>query len=147
MEIDILIYFGVAVLIGALVLGFITEWDFVKDSEDLSKFYLDEDTGREFQKKNPEGFSVAAFEYFKQCNYSTMAYNESYYVYSEDIDLQELNRSVMFGFYLNLQWCGTIQSKNLSCGWREDVNISPSELPEIFELSCINGTLFIRPIG
>ena len=120
------------------------DWKFTDDIEVLDDLYKDEPVNEEV-KMDKVRFIVAAMEYWDYCNHSYAPKPRVLYVYDTEKKREgNLSKKVMFDQYKELGFCKSIQSRNHSCGTREDVNMTLISLPSLVKLRCENNTLYIR---
>jgi len=137
--IEILIYLGIAILVGALIMGFIQGWDYKSSFKDMKKLAMDEEDG-EFEKVEPNAFAGKLQTVFKECTSRGENMSARYYLEGEGF----FNKSHLFDIYKDLGWCEIIQSANESCGAREDLIMQPIELPKVIRVNCTSDRLYIK---
>jgi len=137
--VEIVVYIGIAVLLGGFIIGFITGWDYIKTYDDI-KNLMTGDENLKFEKVDKIGFSKKLHKFFNECTNSGLNMSLSLYVN----DNGTMTKIDLFDLYKELGWCDTIQSVNNSCGLREDVQMSDFILPKVIKINCTNNILYIK---
>ena len=141
--VELVTYLAAGVIIATLIIVLLVNWKFEKDMDNLEQL-RNEDADIGFERVDKEGFAIKARDFWMECNQS---FNKtlSLYVYENKTQLEgNLSKEFLFDVYKQLSWCRSIQSKNMSCGVREDVNISELTLPKVVVVTCLNNTLLIE---
>lgn len=144
MSVELIVFLGIGMILLGLITAFVYDWDFSKDVDTLKEMYGETKAPLQI-KMNKQEFITRAREFWDYCNHSYVNETKAYYVYNEEANLEgSITKEDMFSQYKSLGWCKNIQSVNLSCGTREDVNMTQVLLPRIVRLRCENNTLFVR---
>ncbi len=137
--VEILVFLGFAVLLGGLVLGFIAGWDYMTAYRDFQKM-MGNDPVKGFEKVDKTGFATRLYDFFDECSKSGLNMTLTLYL----ADSGNLTKTGLFGLYSELGWCSVIQSRENSCGTREDVDMADIALPKVVKINCTGGFLHIR---
>lgn len=144
MTVELIVFLGIGMILMGLFTAFIYQWDLRRDVGALYGMYTDEKTPA--LKVDKITFMNSAVEFWDYCNHSFVNQTKSYYVFeSKEQSTGILNKTMLFDYYKGISFCKSIQSVNLSCGRREDVNSSHIILPSMVKLACKNQTLHIYP--
>lgn len=125
------IYLGIAVIVGSLVIGFLLDWDFAGGYVSLKKIILREEE-LAFRKVDKEGLVKETYAVWEACGFGEINLTNRIYV----ADQGTINRTWLFEQFKKLNWCNTIQSANESCGLREDIIPFSFDLPKVIAISC-----------
>jgi hypothetical protein len=139
--IEIMIWLFIGVVLIGLITAVAYNWNLKKTAEDLQDMYSNDGSNQAF-KTDEAGFARAAMEFNGNCTDADSAasiYVKSTGLYADDI----LTKERLFSIYKELGWCKSIQSRDYSCGTREDVVMADIELPAVVNLKCSGKTLFI----
>lgn len=116
-------------------------WDIGKDAKLFVHKYHDDEI-KDTLSVDKNEFYRKTREFWDFCNHTESAKDIHYHIQSDKEET--ISKKDMFDYYKELNWCKNIQSKNQSCGYREDVNMSSMTIPKIVRLSCKNNTLYIN---
>jgi hypothetical protein len=145
MGVNIMVFLGIGVLLFTMITAFVHDWDFTEDVETLEEMYQGKEKISDDMKVDKIKFISTIRNYWDYCNHSFANGSKVYYVYENEKQTKgNLSKEILFDHIKTLGWCKTIQSENLSCGRREDVNMTDIMLPKIIKLNCSNSTLYIR---
>jgi|APSaa5957512622_1039677.scaffolds.fasta_scaffold32546_1 hypothetical protein len=145
MGVNIMVFLGIGVLLFSMITAFVHDWDFIEDVSTLEEMYQDKNKISDDMKVDKIKFVTAARNFWDYCNHSFANKSKIYYVYENDKETKgNLTKEILFDHIKTLGWCQSIQSENLSCGRREDVNMTDIILPKVIKLNCRNSTLYIR---
>jgi len=136
--IEILVYFGIAVICGALVLNFIYDApieDIGKDVEDK----LRDKKNFDFKQVDELGFYELVIDFWKEHQHSDAKASTTVYY----IDEGTLDKKEFFDKIKENNLCGSLQSKAFDCGTREDIKLGTIDLPRIIKIVYENDTISI----
>ena len=138
--VEIIAYFVVAIIIGGLLILFISGINPEDIYKSLREMVFPEKSIK-YENIDSKELALAAYNLWDQCGLGIRDMSLTLYVKSGP----QINKSMLFSTYNKLNLCYSIQSKNQSCGNREDVIINDSIMPPaLVTLSCTNSTLVIR---
>jgi hypothetical protein len=130
--VEIIVYIGVAIIVGGLVLVFVARMDPGGVYSALHRS-LTGDGEVKYRKIPADEFAAEAYRVWDQCGFGSQDKDVTLYVTGSG----ELNRSFIFRTYKKLNFCSTVQSASEGCGAREDVIIlSPPQLPAVVHVAC-----------
>lgn len=136
--VEVLIYILVAFIAGALVLGFITEWNYDKTYDALRKGLSGQQSLKEVTK---DEFVSNIFKMFEQCQDTEKKLTAEYYVKGTG----SFGKAELFGIVKELNWCNSIQSAEFGCGTREDVVfLSQLILPGVVKVECSQQVIYVQ---
>jgi hypothetical protein len=135
---EIVIYLGFAVILGVLVLGMITGWDYFGMYGGFKKMMMPQQNV-EFEKVDSSEFAGKVYELFRECTETQENRTMSLYLK----DSGTYTKQQLFDTYKALSWCETIQSAENSCGHREDVSMGSISIPRVVRIACANNSLTI----
>jgi hypothetical protein len=125
--IELIIYLGIAVIVGSLLVFFIGSAGF----QDLYEGIRGE-KAPEFRKVNQDEFVVEAAEFWQSCGLGTVQKNLTLYLDGQGT----YNATVFFERAEKLNLCTTLQSAAQGCGTREQLVMPELTLPRIVNLKC-----------
>jgi hypothetical protein len=137
-SVELLIYLGIAVIIGAMVLGFITGWDYFGAFEGFKKM-MNDDVSLGFKKVDRNEFAGMLYSFFQDC--VSQDENMSMSLYLKETG--SFTKSDLFVIYKGFGWCDTIQSAQEGCGYREDLTMLPLAVPRIVAINCTDNHLVV----
>jgi len=132
--VEIIVYLGVALIIGFLVLGFINDWDFLQGVNLFKKLSTDSEELK-FEKVNKIEFASRLNSFNTMCKSSEISELRLHIN-----DQGQINKTGLFDTYKELDWCKSIQSADNDCGSREDIIMQTISIPRVVTLRCINKT-------
>lgn len=142
--VEIMVYLGVGILFIGILTVFIYQWNIKDDVDVITEIYNGTEGAPKIRVDLVE-FVKEARDYWDACGHNHSDETEIFNVYNTEKKPEGiLSKEYMFTEYKRLGWCKSIQSANLSCGYREDVNMTDISLPALVKLRCENSTLFIR---
>jgi len=136
--IELLIYLGITILVGSLIVGFLTGWDFVGSYKGMKDVMMEDDE-LGFEKLKPNEFAGKLQTFFTEC--TNRAENMTLTVYVQGDG--SFNKADLFAIYKDLGWCEIIQSADQGCGAREDLSMGMIELPKVVRASCTGTNMSI----
>jgi len=136
--IELLIYLGVAILTGTLIIGFLVSTDFIRGYKTVKDNMIDEDN-TEFDKVDTSGLASKLHTMFKEC--TSRGENMTMRLYLEGEGT--FGKADLFDVYKGLGWCETIQSAEQGCGAREDIVMGNIEIPKVLRIECTDNVLYI----
>ena len=134
--VEILIFVGCAILLGALVLGFLTNWDYMSMYDDTKKMF---DSNEDEFKTDRLAFANELHRFYEEC--VSTGFNMSQSIYIDESGL--LTKAELFSVFKQLGWCDSIQSAENSCGVREDIVMPDIALPKVVRVNCTDGRLYL----
>lgn len=136
--VEIIVYIGVAVVVGALLVAFIARWDARGSYEGFKGLFKGPDA-EQYETISSGELARAALDLWDACGQGEGEASKTVYVE----DAATLNKSVLFSTVKAASLCRTLQSAQLGCGSREDVVFANVTSPAVVHLRCANGTLEI----
>jgi hypothetical protein len=137
---EIIVYFIIAVMLGGLVIGFITGFDYFGLYDKVKSAMFDENE-EGFEKVDLSELGIKVFEVAEKCS-SEENYKRLVHVSSKTAS--EINLEAVFKPIIKFNLCYSVQSQSQNCGngVREDVRIEDeldgeiTNLPTLVEISC-----------
>ena len=131
--IEIVVYLALALMVGVLVLQFLTSWDFM-DTYDRIRGMMVGDEKSEFKTVDREEFVAEAFNFWKSCGMGEVEKSLAVYVDDEGT----LNAAVFFAAVKKMNLCESLQSAAQDCGSHEYVEFRPVtiDLPRVIGMEC-----------
>lgn len=132
--VEITVYLGIAIILGVMVLHFLTSWDFIQTYENMQSAISGKSEPK-FTTVDIDEFVGQSLNLWDSCGLGEV--NKSVVLYVDD-KAGELNKTVFFKKVKVLNLCGTLQSVSQSCGTIENVYFIPAviTLPHIVQVSC-----------
>jgi len=137
-SIEILIFIGIAVIAGAMLLNFMGDVPLLEFGEQIEKDLLNEKE-LEFRKVNELGFYEQVIEFWRQNQYSDATASTTIYLDEEGY----IDKEKFFETIKKNNMCNSIQSRAYDCGTREDVYIEKIELPKVIRITYLNESIYI----
>jgi len=135
--IEILIYISVAIIVGGLLIFFISGWDVDTVYQDISALFRGKSD--DFIRLERDLVPSKLHDIFVDCTASGEAMETSFYVTGEgNLTIQDI-----FSVYKDIGWCDTIQSNSQNCGIREDIVMNDIILPRVVHVNCTGRQLFL----
>jgi hypothetical protein len=131
--IEVTVFIVIAIVLGSLVIGFITDWDYTKTNDSLKKLMLGEEKP-DFDEVDAEGFVSQVIKIWDDCGYGEMNANYTFYV--KDTSVPSIDKAFLFDRLKKFNICESLQSFSNSCGVREDVQMQPFTLPHLAIVTC-----------
>jgi hypothetical protein len=132
------IMIGIAIIVGFFIVGFLSDWEFLKLGKSIRHEMLGEEEG--IVRVNSARFSTEAAGFAKACRESGNMEAKSYFVLGNS----SFSKADMFNNLISLGWCEHVQSNASGCGTREDLDMASFQLPKVVRLSCLNGSTQVR---
>jgi hypothetical protein len=141
--IEVTVFLVIAIVLGSLVIGFITDWDYTKTSESLKKLMSGEEKPQ-FDEVDAEGFVSQVIKIWDDCGYGEL--DASYTFYVKDSNRTSVDKAYLFSRLKKFNICESLQSFGNGCGVREDVRMDTLSLPHLAIISChaSNSTMTIK---
>jgi hypothetical protein len=136
--VEVIIYIGIALIVGALVVGFIGSWDAQGTFKGLKSLFKPEPDDR-FEEITSDRFAKSVLDTWEACGLGTSEMNKTIYV----SDTSLLNKSLIFSRVKQANLCRTLQSQEYACGVREDVDFENTTGPRVLTLRCESGIMLI----
>lgn len=134
---EIIIYFVIAVMLGGLVIGFITGFDYFGLYDKVKSAMFDEDE-EGFEKVDLSELGIKVFEVAEKCP-SEEDYSRLVHVSSKE-STAVIDLSTVFEPIKKFNLCYSVQSAEENCGngVREDVIImeGPISTPTLIKITC-----------
>jgi hypothetical protein len=131
--IEMIVYLVVTVIVGGIIILFITGIS-PDDIFNSLKGIVMPQNELKYEKITSEELALKAYNLWSACGFGIKSTNLTLYVKSGP----EISKSMLFSTYKKMNFCYSIQSKNNSCGEREDVIINNDliKTPSIVNLNC-----------
>lgn len=138
--IEIIVYLGIAVIVGALLVGFIAGWDATAAYEGLKGVFEGPDP-EAYEKISSTDLPRTVLEFWESCGLGTVDQSKTVHI----TDAVPLNKTLIFPTIRAASLCRTIQSADHDCGTREDILFQNASGPAVLRLACNaeNRTLII----
>jgi len=131
--VEIVVFIGIAVLIGGFVLTFLLDWDVQQTYEDVKGIVFKEhDSEVGYKKVDKLGFMAELYNAWQDCGFGMLNKSVTFYV-SED---GELTKEEIFTELKKLNYCRSLQSAEFECGEREDLEMDTITLPAVINAKC-----------
>ncbi|MEM4268424.1 MAG: hypothetical protein QXK37_06375 [Candidatus Woesearchaeota archaeon] len=137
-SIEIVIFVGLAIIIGGFVTGMLVDWDYTKTFSLIKKMMI-RSHNEGFETVDTAGYAGRLNKFFSDCTISGM--DKVLVLHVKDNGT--LDKKRLFSFYKDWGWCHTIQSNENGCGFREDVEMEEIVLPSVVRANCTNGKIYI----
>jgi len=131
--VEIVVYFSAAVIVGMLLTGIFTGWNY-KEAYNTMKSWILGDDSTNFKKLGKDASYLSIYQFYQDCVKNTI--NITSRIYIEDTG--KLTKSDIFGHFKSLEWCNSIQSRENDCGEREDIIMLDIDIPSVITIRCIN---------
>lgn len=144
--VEIAVFIGIAVMVGAMIVGFVIDWDTNKTQDDIQNIIFKENEVG-YKKLNRDQFTVELYNVWQDCGFGELNKTTAMYVTKtiadEDED-EELTKEIIFDGIKKLNWCLSLQSDDEDCGEGEDVVMDDDiTLPAIVRVECFENELLI----
>lgn len=139
MEVELIIFIGLAITIGILITGLLTGWDYIIVYDILKSPFMNQDSETGFTKMSADAAVFELYNFYSSCISSSGNTSETFYIEGSGT----LSKADVFARFKEIGWCRSIQSKEQGCGEREDVQVGNLSLPRIVELRCYNNSLMV----
>jgi hypothetical protein len=143
--VEIIVYLALAVMVGVMLLQFLTKWDIVDTYDKLSDILTGSDEP-EFATVDRDEFIGQAVAFWQSCGLGEIDKTLTLFVQ----DQGTLNANFFFQRVKKLNMCDSLQSVNHQCGKRTNVVFTGDvQLPHIVMLRCdsVSEKLFIDAEG
>ena len=131
--VEMLVYIGVAIMIGTLTLGIITDWKFADMYDSFRKIMIRDDTSK-YQRIGRDDAFIQIHTFFEECRRKVGNFSQGIYIE----DPGTLTKEELFDQFKSVGWCSSIQSKEFDCGDKEDIEMNDLTLPRVVVMHCIN---------
>lgn len=129
--VEVVVYLGVAVLLGGMILAFVWGWDATATYASVKRIFTgDESSG--FERATGAEFPHLLLSAWEACGMGAAEYNATVYI-SDDVTI---DKAALFTAYKRASLCKTIQSASEGCGTREDVEMTMIDGPAVVRLRC-----------
>ena len=136
--VEIVVYVGIAVLIGGVILSFLLDWDVKGTYEDVRDItFKDHGSDVGFEKVDKMGFIAQAYHAWQDCGFGMLNKSVSFYVSEQG----ELTKEEIFSELKKLNYCRSLQSAEFECGVREDIEMDTITLPAVINTQCADEKL------
>lgn len=129
--VEIIIYIGVAVVLGALVVLFIARWDAKGTYEGIGDVLRGDDGSSQLRVSSRE-FPGVVLSVWEECGLGTMGLNRTVVV----VDDAPVNKTQIFAFVKAAALCKSLQSTEHDCGSREDVVFDGARGSAVLRFEC-----------
>ena len=131
--VEIVVYIGIAVIIGGFVLTFLLDWDVQQTYNDVKSIVFKEyDAEVGYKKVDKLGFMAELHSAWQDCGFGMLNKSVSFYVSEEG----ELTKEELFSELKKLNYCRSLQSAEFECGTREDLEMDDIVLPAVIKAEC-----------
>lgn len=131
--VEIVVYIGIAVIIGGFVLTFLLDWDVQQTFNDVKSIVFKEhDAEVGYRKVDKMGFVAELHHAWQDCGFGMLNKSVSFYVSEEG----ELTKEEIFAELKKLNYCRSLQSEEFECGTREDLEMDDVVLPAVIKAEC-----------
>lgn len=141
-SVEIIVFVGIAVIVGGLFIGFLADWDVNETYESLKSLFSSKEQSTEFEKVDKVGFISKLYASWEDCGLGEVNNTYTFYV-KEGLpkDDNTLTKEFIFSELKKINYCNTLQSFEYDCGQREDVDMEDITLPAVVSIECIDGGL------
>jgi len=138
--VEIVVYIGIAVIIGGFVLTFLLDWDVQQTYNDVKNIVFKEhDAEVGYKKVDKMGFMAELHHAWQDCGFGMLNKSVSFYVSEEG----ELTKEELFSELKKLNYCRSLQSAEFECGTREDLEMDDITLPAVIKAECAEEKLVL----
>ena len=131
--VEIIVYIGIAVIVGGIVLTFLLDWDVQQTYEDVKGIVFKEhDAQVGYKKVDKIGFMAELHNAWQDCGFGMLNKSVTFYVSEEG----ELTKEDIFIELKKLNYCRSLQSAEYECGTREDLEMDDIDLPAVINAKC-----------
>ena len=131
--VEMIVYIGIAVLIGGVLITFLLDWDVQKTYEDVKSIVFKEhDAKVGYKKVDKLGFMAELHNAWQDCGFGMLNKSVTFYVHEEG----ELTKEDIFTELKKLNYCRSLQSEEFECGTREDLEMDDIPLPAVINAKC-----------
>jgi hypothetical protein len=134
--VEIMIYLGVAMLIGGMIFLFVAKTDYGGFYENLRG----EKEKQEFRKVTSEGFVLEAVAFWESCGQGSVSRNQSIMIEGSG----QMNNTIFTERLLKLNYCNTLQIATEGCGNKDQLELTPFDLPRVVRMECDPVTRTLR---
>lgn len=130
--VELVVYLLVAVVVGVMMLQFLTSWD-VTTFYDSVRRLMSREQKLEFQKVDREGFVATTYNFWDSCGFGEVEKSLSIYVEGTGL----LTKAYLFNQTKKLNLCDSMQSATYGCGRLDNVVFRADiPLPHVVRLWC-----------
>ena len=135
--VELIVYLGIAVVIGGLVLTFIIGID-TEDVYNALKKMLYRQEKVSYQSVTSSDLAPVIYSAWRECNYGQKDYELIISLKSGD----NITKKYLFDSYRKFNLCYSIQSADNDCGNREDLILNPENInsPALLMITCNSST-------
>jgi hypothetical protein len=138
--VEIVVYIGIAVIIGGFVLTFLLDWDVQQTFNDVKSIVFKEhDAEVSYKKVDKMGFMAELHHAWQDCGFGMLNKSVSFYVSEEG----EITKEEIFTELKKLNYCRSLQSAEFECGTREDLEMDDIDLPAVIKAECSEEKLML----
>ena len=140
--VEFIVFMSIALVLGSLVIGFVTDWDYSTTGGMFGKLFNNHDIP-EFEEVDADGFVGRVVTAWTDCGYGML--DSTYAVYVRDDNVMNIDKTFLFNGLKGYNICKSLQSNTNGCGIREDITMKAKKLPALVVLKChsINSTMSI----
>jgi hypothetical protein len=139
---EIIIYIGIALLVGGLIIGFLAGWDAQGTYNSVKGVFSKSSTSsaeKDYESIKSDDLPGVVLTFWEGCGLGSVAAQKTVYVKND----AELSKEKLFSYYKQYNVCKSIQSKEQGCGSREDVTFAQVKGPVVLSLVCKDNSLTI----
>jgi hypothetical protein len=129
--IEVVIYIFLAVVVGGLLIGFVTGWD-ATQTFDAMKSLFSGDRTLVYEKVTAAQLPASALAVWEECGLGSTELKKTVYL----TDTVTITKAALFETFKRSDVCKTIQSAAEGCGSKEDVNMSTLQGPAALTIRC-----------
>lgn len=135
--VELIVYLGIAVIIGGLVLAFIIGID-TEDVYNALKKMLYREEKVSYQSVDSKDLAPVIYGAWRECGYGQKDYELIISLKSGD----NVTKEYLFDSYRKFNLCYSIQSEANNCGNREDLTLYPETInpPALLMITCNSST-------
>ncbi len=134
--IELVVFIGVAIIIGGLIIGFITGIDTQQIYSAMKKLFLPEEAVR-YTSVDADEMAPALYKVWRECGYGQRDHEQALSLRGDT----PVNKQAIFQWYTKFNLCHSIQSATYDCGNREDIEMPETITPPaLLRVTCNTNT-------
>ena len=135
--IEIVIYTGIALIVGVLILGFVLD---IEPNELVDSFSTlisgESDNQIQYKKVEPPALISTIYNLWEECGKGEIELEQTVYVIADDTT-SKISKSFIFEKLKQINYCTQLQSEEYDCGSKEDLKLSKTiSLPAVIKITC-----------
>ncbi len=135
-SVEIVIYMGIALIVGGMILNFIIGIDGKNMTENFSQIFKGKNNNIEYKKVTPVQFIKEIYLVWEKCGKGEMNIEETIYVNVLNTTPQ-ISKEFIFNEIKKINYCTQLQSAKYNCGTKEDLILENNiTLPAVVKISC-----------